>query len=403
MNLNKYLYFVLLIVITSRVFGQNNLKTAQKLVEDGFENVKVFSQIKHLYVSYENNRYRFEAVALSKVLELIELDDQTTNLTILIQNKGIGITAIRLEKLDLESFKSGMLSIQDLVESMTFTLSVDALNRQFEDIEVFNPSYLKVDISAGVTLDYFLGDFTNSIRQKVNVQPEFNTTLGQGIQLTARYNMPYFNEIDDDNFNNMNLVALSNDFRLRNNQFLNISMGYFTQQQFGFHSTYNRFLYEERLKLSVEMGLTRRGYLDEKFKPNTSYLVINNTLMGGLTYRWIKYNTDIALKYGTFYKQDLGYQVSYTRQMGERYIGLFMKKTTFGDLVGFNFRVPIGERKHLKPNRFRVRSKEFFELEYNYSGKDVAESYSTGQNILSQMSEYYPSVLKSGLIATHKN
>jgi hypothetical protein len=147
----------------------------------------------------------------------------------------------------------------------------------------------------------------------------------------------------------------------------------------------------------MELGLTRKGYLDENFKVNTDYLVLNNTIKGGLTYRWIKYNTDLSFEYGIFYRQDLGYKISYQRQMGERYIGLFMKKTSFGDLVGFNFRVPIGERKHLKPNRIRFRSKEYFELDYNYSGADVAEVFSIGDNVISQLTEYYPSVLKSAL------
>jgi hypothetical protein len=84
--------------------------------------------------------------------------------------------------------------------------------------------------------------------------------------------------------------------------------------------------------------------------------------------------------------------------MGLTYIGLFMNKTTFGETVGFQFQAPIGFKKHLKPKRVRVRTKEYFDFIYTYDdGPNIANDYYTGDNVISQLTEYYPSVLKSAL------
>ena len=391
------LIIIVFFFIVIKATAQDKDVNLNLLFDNGFENLKSININTHYYLTYENNRYRFEGVALSKVLSSLQLKTTDEQVSILIQNKGIGISALHFSASNFAAFKLGDLSAEEFIESVIFTFDVDALTLIFEQLESYNPSFLKADFSVGIGLDYSLGDFTNSIRQKVNVQPQFSTIFGPGTAIIAQYNMPYFNEIDANNFNNLQLALLSQDMRFKKNQFLNLSLGYFTENQFGIYFAYNKFLYGERLRLNMDLGLTRRGYLDENFKVKTTYLQLNNTIKGGITYRWIKYNTDLAVQYGIYYPQDLGYKISYQRQMGERYIGLFMKKTTFGDMVGFNFRVPLGERKHLKPNRIRVRSKEYFDLEYNYSGADVAEVFFTGDNLLTQMTEYYPSVLKSSL------
>lgn len=394
-----YLKAILLIIFLGSfesIYSQDqNIKT---LFDEGFENIKTFNDSGHYYLAYENNRYRFEADALYYVLSNIEISDNFLLATILIQNRGIGIVKLSFSTSVFNDYKDGVISGEDFIDNVSFSLGVDKLNQDFNDVTPANPSFYKADISAGIELDYFIGDYTNSIRQKVNLQPTFSTILGKGTELLGMYNMPYFNEIDDDNFNNLKLARLSQDIRMKDNQFLNLSVGYFTDSRFGIHATYNKFINEERLKLNLDFGLTRRGNFNEDFTVQTNYVLLYPVMHGGLTYRWIKYNTDISFNYGVYHKQDLGYKLKYTRQMGLRYIGLFLTKTTFGETVGFHFQAPIGFKKHLKPKRFRIRTREYFNFVYTYDkGTEIANEYFTGDNLLTQMTEYYPSVLKSSL------
>jgi len=378
-------------------------KNTEILVLEGLENVKSFEHNGDYYLAYENNRYRFEVDALDYVLSNISINNNINNVSILIQNRGIGIVQVVFNNKDFKGYKEGIISYKDFIESILFSLSVDNLNQKFKEIPTINSSFYKVDIPVGVELDYFIGDFTNSIRQKVNLQPSFSTVLGAGTEIYGVYNMPYFNEMDDDNFNHIKIARLSQDIRFKNNQFLNLSLGYFSDSRFGIHAKYHRFIKEERLRLNIDFGLTRKGNFNEEFKVETNYLLLYPVMLTGLTYRWIKYNTDISFNYGVYHKQDLGYKLNYTRQMGLTYIGLFMSKTSFGETVGFHFQAPIGFKKHLKPKRLRIRSREYFNLEYVYDrGDEIAREYNTGNNLLSQMSEYYPSVLKSSLLLIKK-
>jgi len=368
------------------------------LTSQGLENVKAITEGPQVFLAYENNRYRFEADALAFVLDAFEFPKGTQKATMLIQNRGIGIVKLSFLKTDFDAYKKGELSGEAFASLLNFSWDVEQVEQKLEKQPVSNSSFYKADFIVGVDLDYFIGDFTNSIRQKVNLQPAFSTVLGKGTELLGIYNMPYFNEIDEDNYNNLRLGRISQDLRLKDNQFLNFSVGYFSSERFGFHARYNKLLFEERLRLGMDFGLTRFGFLKDDFKVNTNYLILYPLMTGGLTYRWIKYNTDISFRYGIFSKQDLGYKFAYTRQMGLTYIGLFLNKTSFGETVGFHFQAPIGFKKHLKPNRLRVRTKENFPFVYTYDGgAEIANEYYTGDNVISQLSEYYPSVLKSAL------
>jgi len=398
--------WILNFLVSLFIYFSSGLLSAQQdldkllnvLTSQGLENVKAITEGPQVFLAYENNRYRFEADALAFVLDAFEFPKGTQKATLLIQNRGIGIVKLSFLKTDFDAYKKGELSGEAFASLLNFSWDIEQVEQKFEKQPVSNSSFYKADFIVGVDLDYFIGDFTNSIRQKVNLQPSFSTILGKGTELLGIYNMPYFNEIDNDNFNHLRLARISQDLRFKDNQFLNLSVGYFTDSRFGFHAKYNKLLNQERLRLNIDFGLTRRGNFDENFQVQTNYVLLYPVIHGGLIYRWIKYNTDISFNYGIYHKQDLGYKLQYTRQMDLTYIGLFLTKTSFGETVGFHFQAPIGFKKHLKPNRLRVRSKEYFPFTYTYDkGTEIANEYYTGDNIISQLSEYYPSVLKSAL------
>ena len=71
---------------TFNCYAQNNLKTLEEM---GFENLSEIHEEGHHYLSYENNRYRYEGDALIVVLENLKLSVQTVmnkNQHIFLQN-----------------------------------------------------------------------------------------------------------------------------------------------------------------------------------------------------------------------------------------------------------------------------------------------------------------------------
>ena len=385
--------YALLVLSTSLLWGQNNI---ERLEADGLENLVEFTEGNTYYLTYENNRYRFEGDALVVVLETLELPETIQKVSILIQNRGLPMSAVHFDGLLWQEYKTAKIPAATFAERADFTFEVDRLARKFEEKERTNESFKKVDAVVGLSLNYTLGNFDNSIRQKINIQPELQTVFGPGVMLSGRYNIPTFNEIDNtDPY--MVLARLTQDFRFKNNNFLSVNAGYFTNDRFGVYSRLDRFIDGERLRVRMDFGVTRMGYLDKDFVIQNNNTNIYN-MSGGIIYRWNKYDTDISFRYGTFLATDLGYKARMTRQFNEVYVSLFLNKTTFGRIVGFDFRVPIGPKKHLKPRRLRVRSREQFELIYNYvSDSNVAREFFTGSSVLHQIREYYPEVLRKAV------
>lgn len=371
--------------------AQNNLKTLEEI---GFENLSEIQEEGHYYLSYENNRYRYEGDALIVVLENLKLSVQTVKVSILILNRGIGITSISFDAIDLVKLKNGELSSDIFTKKSTFSFSVDKLIAKFEALEKANSSYLKAETIVGLNLDYALGNFDNSIRQKLNFQPELFSVIGKGAVISGRYNIPTFNEIDQEN-QRLRMARITQDIRWKDNIFLNLNFGFFTPNRYGFSGRVDRYLGSERLKMRFDFGITRGLSLDENFKIQIENNINTFNMAGGIDYRWNRYNTDISIRYGSYLLGDTGYKASLKRQFDEVFIGLFVNKTTFGQIAGFDFQIPLSFKRHMKNNGFRVRAKDFFYLDYNYRyDSDLAAEYFQGSSILSQIQEYYPNVLR---------
>ena len=369
-----------------------------KLIEEGFENIQFKHTETDTYLAYENNRYRFEANALYVVLEHLSQSPVTDNIHVVIKNKDIPYTALHTSKSALILLFKGVISLDEWLERSSITLEVDALRKELKDTKAINSSFYKLDIPVGISLNYQLGNFDNPIRLKYKLQPELYTTLARGAYLTGLYNVPFlFNDFD--NYNESRFISMhaSKDIRLPYNTFVNLNAGYFFYNRYGVYIDAFKFFNEEKFKLSFEYKHTQRGVITPDFN-FSHYGNYYDIILGGITYRNQKHDSELELKYGQFNLGDMGYNFSFLRQINEVYIGLFLRKSDLGNLVGFRFVTPLGFKKHLKPTRVRVRTREYFKLKYNYNGTTpAAYTYDFGEKLFWEIKEYYPSTLKRGL------
>ena len=389
--------FGLLLISFKFSSAQDQLSAA--LYEEGFENIQVKTASDDYYLAYENNRYRFEADALHKVLKLIVSSSIVQDeIHILIKNRNIPYSAVHTSKTSLEKLFKGDMTYDEWKSSSSFTMSLDELRKEFKGIETVNSSFYKVDIPVGISLRYQLGNFDNPIRLKYQLQPELYTTFADGAYFTALYNVPFLHN-DFDNYNQSRLYSMhfTKDVRLPHEIFLNVNAGYFFYNRYGIWAQAAKFFMEERFRVGIEYRYTQNGLIEPNFTTYNSG-DFRSIVLGTFNYRNIKYESDISLKVGKFYRGDFGYNLDFTRQIDEVYISLFLRKSDLGNLVGFRFRTPLGFKKHLSPNRFRVRTREYFKLRYNYNTTTPAAlNYDFGEKILSDLSEYYPSTLQYGL------
>ncbi len=98
--------FLLLSLLSIGLHAQCDLISPLK--EEGFENLNQIQENDELQLHYENRRYRFEGLALKRVLEIIsETDCLTDKITLVIYNKGIPVTEISTNKSSINGLIAG--------------------------------------------------------------------------------------------------------------------------------------------------------------------------------------------------------------------------------------------------------------------------------------------------------
>ena len=393
--MSRHLLFLILFLngITD-IKAQNNITI---LSDMGLENLAEIHELDHYYLSYENNRYRYEGDALIAVIEALIIPKEVKKVTLLIQNRGIGISSIEFALENLTALKAGIVSSKVFTNKAKFNFNVDDLIAKFDFHKKTNSSYYKLEIITGLDVEYELGNFDNGIRQKLNFQPEIYSVLGKGAVISGRYNFPTFNEIDNETpF--LQLARITQDIRWKDNVFLNLNFGFSTLNRYGLNTRLDRYLGSEKLRLRFDFGMTKELRLDEKVN-----LVIKNNIntfnmSGGIIYRLNRFDTDFSFRYGSFLVGDTGFKSSLRRQFDEFFIGFFLNSTSFGRVAGFDFRVPLSPKRHMKNKGLRIRTKDYFSLDYNYRyDSDIALESFNGSSVLDQIEEYFPAVLKRKL------
>lgn len=392
--MSKTIHILFFIVI---LFSKSVAQNASVLTQFGFENVVETSTSDSYTLFYEDNLYRFPADGLYKVIQLIEHQHLKPLNTIVILNKGIAILEVEFSKIALEELKNKKIEAEDFVSQ----IKIHFTNKNYTADSVLNPSYFKTDIAFRFELDYTLGNFDNPIRQRLNIQPLLDSDLAKGVNLNAYYNVPKFDDMGRiPREPQVGLLKISNDFKIDSNSFLNLNFGFFNYNRFGVTLNYLKFLFEDALRFNLHSGLTRFGRLN---KDLLLYYDLTFDFLfdayGDLTYRWRKYDMDLTFRYGSYVNRDFGYSILLRRFALQRFVGLFYKKTNFGTMIGFDFSIPIPIKKYNRKWPLRIKTYDQFYLPYNYrSDSEVAHLYYQGENVISQMTNYFPSIIKKGLI-----
>lgn len=389
----KYAFIALLFF---KLANSQNLKVLQ---EHGFENLQEFYSEDQYTLFYEDNLYRFPADGLYQVLELINISTKASNAKVVILNKGVPIVEMRFTSRDYAKLKTKNSTIEDFLSVAT----IDFTDEKYNPEKTLNNSYFKTDLSLRFQLDYTLGNFDNPIRQRVNFQPYLSTDLSKGVNFETYYNVPEFDELGFME-PQVGILRLSNDVKLSKVDFLNMSVGFFNYNRLGLSFDYLKLLYKDNLRWNVHMGITRFGRLNKDlimFYDLSTDLRVD--FFSELNYRINKYDMDLSFRYGSYILGDIGYTAQIKRYSGQRFIGLFYKKSNYGTMVGFDFNLPIPIRKYNRKLPIRTKLFDHFYLPYNYrSDSDVGMLYYRGENLISRMTDYFPAIIKKGLLKASK-
>lgn len=398
----RNIVFVIFSFFCAAATAQCNLLS--ELQSEGFENLLLIENNEELELHYENRRYRFEGIALRRVLESIaESDCLAEKITLIIYNKGLPITEITTKKSLINELIYGNISATVFNSQSHFVFTDRKKTKQRET----QSSYLKTDIAVAARTDYLLGNFDNPIRWTPTLLPSIQTTLAKGTQINATYGVVLFDDLYFWEKSRWRYAFASHNGRLPGTIFTRLSAGFFELTQFGIEGHATKFFLEDKFRLDLNLSLTENRFLDA---PPRRKAIDKNHLSYGVkaTYRYTPWTTDLSVHYGKYIFDDTGYTVLLQRQFNEVFIGFFMREVnrqivgSFGRLYdknyGFQFIAPIGTKKHLKPSYLRAKTDEQFFLDYNYTGGvDIgARIYAPG-TVIHELEEYYPSTLKKAL------
>jgi hypothetical protein len=343
--------------------------------------------------------------ALAKVLEILEDElaedsiKQNLEIHILILHKGVDLVAIHTDENNFRAYHNKVINQADFIQNLKIDFDLKSVREKLEFKKRKNSSFLKTDIVTGLTVDYIIGNFDNPIRTKFNLQPEVSTVLAKGLTFSTMFNVPLFkNDYDFNSQSNIILSRLSQDYKIIDGLYANTSVGFFTYNRFGIsNQIYYHPFKNDIIRLSAGHTITETGYWGTNYKPYFLNVDRYSTYFGGVQYRWRKANMDLDLRYGKYFFFDNSLNVKVIRQYDEKFISFFLNHSINGTLLGFDLQVPIGFRKHLKPTVVRPRFREFFYIPYYYLPKAAGISFYSGENLLLNMKEFYPSNLKMEL------
>lgn len=397
-------------VFLTSFFGYSQ-NLSDMLTEHGFENVQYFESNRDIFLSYENNLFRFEAKALADVLKLISDQDLTNfnKVTILLKRSNIPLVLLKFPASLLTSLKNGSINSSDFINSVSMSFDIDRIDSNvFDENTLSNSSFFKFDLPIGIEVDYLLGDFNNGFQSRTKIKYGVLTTLGKGLSLEFGFNGIVQNDIPGRAISSPSVFKVNKSFRFDSHNFLGLNFGYLPGERFGSEVFYRNYPTNESFYVEFFLGLTRKGYLDQNWLVQTNR-DSNLSWRSTFNYRWNKYDTDLSFSYGTFVSGDLGYKLDINRQFNEIFINLFYARTdlvstgsfnsTEKGILGFGIVLPFGQSKYIKPNKFRIRTDEKFELLYRYSGFSFSGiEFNKTRDLMTDIREFYPEILRSGFI-----
>lgn len=343
----------------------------ERLVDEGFENVRMGSNGNEVVVAYENRVYRYEIQGLREVMEhVMPLANGFEKVTFVPLSRGVPLVSVTVPANQKFEEKG--------VSDMEVSSDPGAAWRVVRGEPSANRSFGRFDMVVHPGLNVRFGNYGNTVESQISLVPELTTTLWRGMSVSAQVILPVQNDFrGGDTGIRPGILAVNQTVRLTGSAFVSATAGYFTQHRYGLDVTGSVFLAGGRAGLHASAG--RTGYAS--FDHGTWLYAEPDTwtyTAGGSLYV-PRYNLILGAAYGRYIYGDRGLRVDVTREFGEIRVGFFASRTDNVDNAGFCLSGPLFGRRYFRPSRLRIRPARSFQWQYRYRGLvDDNLMYDTG-------------------------
>lgn len=343
----------MLFILPVETWGQKcGEKAVERLIKEGFENIRWAENDSMQIYTVENNIYRLQGIGIRKAIEIIQENGLSDNkkCQVIITHLDIPQMALTLQPLKKDSIESVQFS--DWESSYELKNGWEEVRSKKKE----NSSQFKVDILVYPQLAFMNLIITQIYQVLFQLSPAVEVSLWPGMKLTGQIKIPVYNDgygrLEDQI--HPGHLTLSQRFRLPYNIFGKVTAGYFNTDRYGLDISFFHPFKDERFSLEARAGYVGIGYWDG-FTLHYDKDMSFNWSIGGNFY-WPKYNTQFSLNAHRFLLGEKGIKFEMIRHFRYASIGFYaMKAEHANSNGGFRFQVALPPYKKYKRRNYIPR------------------------------------------------
>lgn len=340
------------------------------LIAAGIENIEFQLARNHsIWISYENRSYRNEATALGIVLnyaaECLPFAEQ---FILVPKHRNTALKYISVHRESYQQFIRNEISSAELLESMKISVQAPddkplpgygTINRE--------SSFFRFDLigSPGVKSQFAQPD--DPAKLQFNFLSDLTFTFAKGLQFHGQWIAPLYNEFQrQEGQPRLGRFYINHFLRLQSRAFLSFSAGFFEYQCLGISGQVQRFLRDDRLRLSGRVDYLETSSLSQHLALNLPYRNRWAYLFQG-EYNFDRVNFKTKLTWGKYLLGDRGWRIDIVRTFHELelgFMGVWSESLEF--LTGMTVRVPFPVAKQAHPGKLRICSPAYVPWTYRY-------------------------------------
>lgn len=327
----------------------------EKLIGEGFINVRVGKLNKTLVIEYENTIFNHnELDALGIVAGLVSevITDEFDTLRLVIKKRNIIVLSITAPVNSVRSFMEGKSKPDDLKNYLV--LNYNERNDNVTYIAGKNNSgILNTTVAIAPGLTTFVGTEVGAFDYILSLKPELTTQLWKGAAINARWDLPiaWSDNLDDGkSYNNYRKPAeierlmLLQTLKIPASIMLNLGAGMVAHEQYGI---LNEALWNPGS--GEHQFMVIQGSRQDNVTKNKSDL-----LLGAYRFYYSPLNLSIQGTVGKFLAEDSGAKLEVKRFWDDTSVSFYYKDMKGVDnkkwqAVGLQFNFPLTPRRDMKP------------------------------------------------------
>ncbi len=343
--------------------------------------------------------YRFDIDAVKEVLKIVvpKLTGQE-KIILIPENRKIPLVIIEASVTDCKNYLTSNISGAEFAEKLKIIFETETEWQELKNETEFNSTNLRFDITLKPTITAQFGVYTDPVMWQLNLVPGIRTSFWKGMNINYELIIPIHNDLlPMEDSVRTGLAVINQTLRLPNSFFVSSSIGYFSNNRYGFDLEGKKYFSNGDINIGINFGITSFAYfVGKRFNYSDQFI-----WTGGVNFdfRIPEYDLTLGFSAGKFIMGDYSIRFDINREFGEIEIGFFALRSIRGvSNGGINISIPIFPSKYWKPDFIRLRTQENFGWGYivrSNSPDLIGLRYTTGNKINNFIKKLNPEFIKN--------